>query len=169
MCLVCFEHSITTVNLTHILIYLQKIEEIVSANNGISNLYDAQKEENEALQSKVNLLGIHMQEMKSNEKKLVRLHKSEIETSSQKYEQRVTTLNHLLKQSVTTLQQAKKDKDDLHESETVKLSQQYEDQLTELRNSIATIQQEKQDKDLVLFSHEMVSKIFLKYGIEPPC
>ena len=162
-----FEHSITTApfNLTHILIYLQKIEEIVSANNGLSNLYDAQKEENEALQSKVNLLGIRMQEMKSNEKKLVRLHKSEIETSSQQYEERVTTLNHLLKQSVTTLQQAKKDKDEYHESETVKLSQQYEAQLAELRDLVATIQQEKQDKELVLFAQEMVSKLFLKYGI----
>ena len=45
MCLVCFEHSITTApfNLTHILIYLQKIEEIVSANNGISNLFQIKR------------------------------------------------------------------------------------------------------------------------------
>jgi len=99
--------------------------------------------------------------LKSNEKKLIRLHKSEIETSSQQYEKQVTTLNHLLKQSVTTLQQEKKDKDEFNESETIKLSQQYEAQLTKLRNSVATIQQEKQENELALFSHEMVSKLFL--------
>ena len=103
--------------------------------------------------------------MKANEKKLIRLHESEIETSSKQYEKQVTTL----KQSVTTLQQEKKDKDEFYESETVKLSQQYEAQLTKLRDSVATIQQEKQENELALFSQEMVSKLFLKYGIEPPC
>ena len=63
--------------------------------------------------------------MKSNEKDLIRLHKSEIETSSK----------------------------------------QYEEQVTELRDSIATIQQEKQDLELVLFSHEKVSKLILYYNI----
>ena len=107
--------------------------------------------------------------MKSNEKKLIRLHKSEIKTTSQQYEEQLSTLDHLLKQSVTTLQQEKKDKDEFHENETVKLSQQYEAQLTKLRDSVATIRQEMQEKELALFSHEMVSKLFLKNGIEPPC
>ena len=103
--------------------------------------------------------------MKANEKKLIRLHESEIKTSSKQYEAQLTKL----RDSVTTLQQDKKDKDELHESETVKLSQQYEAQLTKLRDSVATIQQEEQENELALFSHEMVSKLFLKYGIEPPC
>ena len=101
------------------------MEKIASATNGLSNLYDAKKKENETLQSNIKSLELKIEELKSNEKDLVRLHKSEIETSSQQYEEQVATL----KQSVTT------------------------------------IQQEKQDLELVLFSHEKVSKLFLYYNI----
>ena len=107
------------------------MEKIVSATNGLSNLYDAKKKENETLQSNIKSLELKIEEMKSNEKDLVHLHKSEIETSSQKYE----------------------------------------DQLTELRDSIATIQQEKQDTELVLFSYEKVSNYscIIIYAVAPPC